>query len=844
MRRSTGRFGLAVGVVTVTLVSRVLVSGQTPGPGGQASPGSVPPLAVTVEVVGTTPLPGDTQPADQLPAPVQTLTAQDLEQGGAVTLADALNRRLTGVFITETQGNPFQPDLNYRGYTASPLLGTPQGLSVFMDGVRLNQPFGEVVSWDLIPRAAIDTVSVVPGSNPLFGLNALGGAIAIGTKSGLTHPGTGIQITYGSNQRRTIEVEHGGRRASGFHWYGTGDLFLEDGWRQDSPSDVRQGFGKVGWQRPRHSLTLSASQAETALNGNGLQAVELLARDRQSVYTKPDETHNRATLATLVGRRQAGASTLVSGNLYYRRIRTRTYNGDINEESLDQALYQPGAAERAALAAAGYTNVPAAGASAETMPFPFLRCVGNVLLEDEPAEKCNGLINRSEAVQGSGGGSAQATWTGEAGGRVHHLTVGGAFDRSRVRFAQSTELGYLNPDRSVTGTGAFGDGETGGDVDGAPFDTRVSLTGVVSTASVYAAEQVAFGRAWHLSASARLNRTVIDNVDQITPGGGPGSLDGRHTYTRVNPAIGVTFVPQEAWSAYGAYSEGARTATSIELGCADPEQPCKLPNAMAGDPPLEQVVTRNWESGLRGHVGNTAWRAGVFRTDNRNDIQFVVSEQSGFGYFTNIDRTRRQGLETSLDWRRARVAVNVGYTFLSATFESEEEVNGSGNSTNEEALAGVRGVEGAIVIKPGDHIPLVPRHLAKASVGVDLTARASVTLGLVAASASFARGNENNAHQPDGTVYLGEGTAPGYAVLNLGMRYRLPGGMQVVAQVDNLLDRDYVTAAQLGATGFTATGLFVARPLPSIGGDFPVRQTTFVAPGAPRRAWIGLNLRF
>lgn len=87
--------------------------------------------------------------------------------------------------IIATQGNPFQPDLNFRGFTASPLLGTPQGLSVYMDGVRLNQPFGDVVSWDLIPRSVIGSIALMPGSNALFGLNTLGGALAIQTKDGL-----------------------------------------------------------------------------------------------------------------------------------------------------------------------------------------------------------------------------------------------------------------------------------------------------------------------------------------------------------------------------------------------------------------------------------------------------------------------------------------------------------------------------------------------------------------------------------------------------------------------------------------------------------------------------------
>ena len=137
-----------------------------------------------VEVIATHAAARDGVTLDQIPAPVQSATAADIEASGALDLSDFLNRRLTGVHVNEMQGNPFQADVNYRGYTASPLLGTPQGLSVYMDGVRLNQPFGDVVSWDLIPRMAIRRASLMPGSNPLFGLNTLGGALSLQTKDG------------------------------------------------------------------------------------------------------------------------------------------------------------------------------------------------------------------------------------------------------------------------------------------------------------------------------------------------------------------------------------------------------------------------------------------------------------------------------------------------------------------------------------------------------------------------------------------------------------------------------------------------------------------------------------
>ena len=86
---------------------------------------------------------------DWLPAPIQSATGEEIARSQALDLSNFLTRRVNGVFANEVQNNPFQPDINYRGYTASPLLGTPQGISVYMDGVRLNQPFGDVVSWDL-----------------------------------------------------------------------------------------------------------------------------------------------------------------------------------------------------------------------------------------------------------------------------------------------------------------------------------------------------------------------------------------------------------------------------------------------------------------------------------------------------------------------------------------------------------------------------------------------------------------------------------------------------------------------------------------------------------------------
>jgi outer membrane receptor protein involved in Fe transport len=722
--------------------------------------------------------------------------------------------------------------VNFRGYTASPLLGTPQGLSVYMDGVRMNQPFGDVVSWDLIPRITISSTTLIPGSNPLFGLNTLGGALSIQTKDGHTNKGGSLRALYGNYNRRSLEFEHGGSTARNFSWYLAGARYGEDGWRESSPTDVRQMFGKFGWRGMRSDVSLTLAYANNSLNGNGLQENRLLERDYSSVYTKPDNTHNRAAFVNLAGKRSVNANVLLSGNIYYRDIRTTTLNGDSNEDSLDQSLYQPNSAEQTALANAGYTGFPTSGENAANTPFPFWRCIANVLRQDEPAEKCNGLINRGYSAQHNFGLSGQATFFGSAASNRNQFTAGAAYDRSRTWFAQTTQLGYLNPDISVTGLPAYADGLTGGEVDGAPYDTRVDLHGLIQTFSVYGTDTYSIGNRWNVTLSGRFNITTVDNTDGINPGGGPGSLDGNHTFTRLNPAIGVTYSPSERANIYFGYGEGSRAATSIELGCADPDQPCKLPNAMAGDPPLEQVVTRTWESGIRsGTEEKVHWNASYFLAQNSNDILFVTSTSSGFGYFRNFGRTRRQGIDIGLNSTLFdKVTVGGGYTFLDATFQSPEDVNGTGNSSNDEGP----GLEGSIDIEPGDRLPLTPRHIRKLFLDVSL----------LAVSSSLARGNENGEHTPDGTFYMGGGRAPGYGVINAGARYAIHPKIELIALVNNALDKRYVTAAQLGNTGFTNTGNFIARPFPAVSGEFQLVGATFLSPGAPRMVSFGARVRF
>jgi outer membrane receptor protein involved in Fe transport len=794
-----------------------------------------------VEVIESTPISGSKLNKNQIAAPVQSATAEDIEKSGALNLADFLNRNLGSVHVNETQGNPFQPDINYRGYTASPLLGTPQGVSVYMDGVRMNQPFGDVVSWDLIPKSAIATMALMPGSNPLFGLNTLGGALNVQTKDGRSDPGADLQITFGSFGRRSAEFEMGGFSESGLDWYLGANAFAENGWRAASPSQVRQLFGKLGWRNANTHVSVTAAHANNRLTGNGLQEMQLLQGDYSSVYTTPDITQNKSDFLNLGLEHKLSSSTSLSGNTYYRNIRTNTLNGDVNDGSLDQAVYTLSAADKAALTAAGIAY-PAAPITAANTPFPYLRCIAQALQNDEPGEKCNGLINRTAVDQKAYGISGQLTLNGELSGQRNQFLVGGSYDTSKVNFNQTTQLGYINPDRSITGIDAYADGVTGGNVDGEPFDNRVTLRSSTDTWSLFASDTITLKNDVNITLSGRYNSVKVSNKDQINPGGAANSLDGEHTFTKFNPALGITWNATRNVNTYFGLAQSSRAPTAIELGCANPEQPCKLPNSMAGDPPLNQVVTRTIEAGLRGDYGNsTRWNAGVFHAENTDDILFVADDQTGFGYFKNFGKTKREGVELGASTRYGEFSVGANYTYLRATYQSTETVGASGNSTND----GGAGFDGNIQITPGNRIPLTPQHMFKAYADLQVTPAWSVGANVVGVSDSIARGNENAQHEADGNLYLGPGRSSGYAVLNLSTNLQLHKRIKAFVQINNVFDRQYFTAAQLGAAAFNANGAFQARAFGgSSANGFPVQNSTFFAPGAPRNISAGLSFAF
>ena len=808
---------------------------------------------VKFDTIEVTPLNGGAQPRNAIAAPVQTAGGDELRDSNATDLTEFLNRKFSGVYFNEVQGNPLQPDVNYRGYTASPLLGTPQGLSVYMDGVRLNQPFGDVVSWDLIPRSAIAGVTLIPGSNPLFGLNTLGGALSLETKSGRTDPGTTVEMSYGAHARGTADIQSGGADGN-WDWYVNAHYFTDGGWREYSPTDQGQLFGKLGWHDEAAELTASYAHVKDDMIGNGLQDMRLLVQDYHSVYTIPDQTKNRSDYLNLEGKHDFGDALSIAGNVYYRKINTRTQNGDLNDDAIGESVYQPSAAEQAALTAAGYTGFPASGATAANTPFPKWRCIANILLNTEPNEKCDGIDTTTHTRQENYGLNLQLNWNAEFGGNRNAFLFGGGYDEDRVRYVQSARFGYLAPDRSVVlvdGPGAYADGTQ--DSEDA-FDSRVDLRSRAHTWSVFFSDTLTLAETWNLTVSGRYNRQTVVTHDLLDPDGGIDSLNGNDTYSRFNPAVGLTWSPSTLLNAYLGYNEGSRAPSAVELGCANEDNPCRLPNAMAGDPPLKQVVTRTLEAGLRGTFwDSTHWNVNLYRADNKNDILFVAAPDApGAGFFQNFPKTRREGFDLGFDSNVSAWNFGAQYSYVKATYEAYGLFPGDGNSTNsfaatDPAFRGLGG--GTITVSPGDRMPLIPKQTFKAFVGWDITERLSFDLDFTAFSGVYARGNENNADRSDGVYYIGSGKTGGYGVFDLGATFKATPKLTFFAQINNLLDREYYTAAQLGSTGFDANGSFHARPFPAVANaptdeNYPVPYVAYFAPGAPRLIWGGFRYTF
>jgi iron complex outermembrane receptor protein len=246
-----------------------------------SDPAAVP----TVTVIGVTPVPGATIDADKIPSHVESVVSTDLTRDGTASLSRALNGKLGSINIGDTLADPFQPDILYRGFEASPVLGTPEGLAVYQNGVRINEAFGDAVNWDLIPDIAISRVDFL-SANPVYGLNASGGAASITMQNGFNYQGGEVEFSGGSFNQRTATAQLG-RNSGQFGLYAGGRILDMDGWRFFPRDRVRQFYASLSEHIDDLALDLSYSHADNELFGQGAAPVQSLAVDSRNVFTGP-----------------------------------------------------------------------------------------------------------------------------------------------------------------------------------------------------------------------------------------------------------------------------------------------------------------------------------------------------------------------------------------------------------------------------------------------------------------------------------------------------------------------------------------------------------------------------
>ena len=748
-------------------------------------------------------LPGTTVDAGLLPGSVQTLDAADLARLGAGNLTQAMNARLGSVSINDNLGDPAQPDILYRGFAASPVLGTPQGLALYQNGVRINEAFGDTSNWDLLPEVAINRIDIV-SANPVYGLNALGGAIALSLKNGYSYQGRELTLSGGAFAQRTASAQWG---ASSAHYglYIAGTASSAEGWRRFSDDTLRQAYSAFTARNDRGSLELGYTYADNQLAGQGAAPAAELAISRQLSFTGPQLNANRLNFLTLNGGWKAGDHWYLLAVLYYRQYQQRVANGNTTQYTACST-----APNLALLCQAdGLTPLTGAGGLA----VPDISQQGGQLIGQNDYES---IAARSR------GASLQASGSGSLLGFEHRYAVGAAVDFAHVSFQAGTQVGLLDSQLLVESTALLVDTPEGSTFNATP----VSLLANNAYQGWYATDTLKFGAGTALSASARYQSAIIDLRDQ----GGP-ALTGRNRYTHFNPQLGMVMGLSAATNLHVDVARSNRTPTASEIECSDPERPCLLPSQLAGDPPtLRQVVATSIELGLRSRqddkrdrLADSAWplrwNLGVFHTDLDDDI-FGIATSTSHGYFRNIGSTRRQGVEAGLSVQTRRWSGFLNYSYIDASFQAALTLPSPSNP--------LRNANGTIDVHRGDKLPGIPRHRIKAGVDLQFNPQWSLGATLLYSSGQYYFGDEANRTAP----------LPGYSVASLRSSYKLARTVEAYASLENLLNRRYATYGIYGdPTGAGAPGIPIGAHSNDAGVD-----NRFYTPAAPLSARAGLRM--
>lgn len=690
-------------------------------------------------------------PMARVPFSVQVKELEALPSIGSEGLADELED-LVGVSTASQFGSSLQQDLRIRGFQAGPVVGFPQSISVFVDGVRVNEPDASQVNFDLIPMHAVQRIDVIRSPGGPFGRNTLAGSINVITRraqeGGMRGAGS---AELGSYETARIQGWRAGELGGGFDYLFSGRYQRSEGWRDLSSNRLRQIFAKAGYRRGGTDLALSYTFADNFIEAPGSLPQSWLQGDLPpELVSTPDPRRLQFTgfegdwfdpllhFVVLNGRHDLGGGRELQLNSFLRSNEFTQFNDNITEPN-----------------ARGVTDIFSGGGAAQVL----------------------------------GAGPGGLSWTAGAEA-VRNDTEILIFSEPNAAFPEPGEM-----TESVSSVednfGVFGHVWW-------PFSTRASL-----------------------SASLRYDHVFLPVDDRLDP-----ENSGENTFDQVTGSFGGEIGLTPALRLFASYGRGFRAPVILEVSCADPEDPCPLPFELGADPPLDPVTTDTWQGGVRlADRMRAQLEVAGYWSEVHDDLFAVVLPPSTRGYFKNLDRTRRQGLELSgFASLLPDLTLSSSVALTRATFQSEASLASAVLEDDDEDATEIAAAQereepgGPVEVAPGDHFAMVPNLTAHLE-GTYLPGDWSISLEAEYVGSQFFVGDENNLET--------FGKLGAYLLLN-GAVEREIGGATLFARARNLLNSEHHTFGIIA---------------PNVRG--PLRDPQpFLSPGLPRRVEAGVRYVF
>ena len=763
--------------------------------GALAQDGGV--VALPDIVVAPTPVPGAVGiDGNKVPAAVSQVPAKDFIEQYSPSVTTAITSHVPGAIALSVDGSDLSPDLFFRGFDVSRISGTPIGLAVYQNGSRINETFGDAVNLDLIPPIAIDRADIYT-NNPIFGLNALGGAINFTTKNGFTFHGGDATVLGGSFGRVNGFGEYG-KQVGNYSFYVAADLFRDGGYRPFGAQNAERALADLGYRTQDAEVHLITNFGRSLLGVQGTTPQVLVGQQYNAVFTTPQTTNNQAGQVQLLGHVDLAPHWTLSGTFYFRQY--DQFHVDGNDADVTDCSEIDGNN------AGTLCQQPLNATTQTSNQLQFVTRNGPIASFGPGATDTvpYGTTANTSTHSTSFGTELQLTNTDKVFGHDNYFAFGGSLDAGQTNYSSTTTLGMLNASFQNVLSGVPGAGTILNTAD----QVGVNSTFVHSTATyygVFALDTFNVTKQLAVTAGARLN---IANINLFDVSGVDPELNSVNNFNRINPVFGATYTFAPALTVYGGYSEANRAPTPLESACSDQNRPCVLETALVSDPRLSQIVSHTFEAGGRGTVvvpttlgtaslgalggGVIGYKAGYFHTLSSNDIFSEPSQITGQGFFANVGDTLRQGVEAGFTYAKGPLTVYGNYAFIDATYR----FNGTLSSPNNPNAA-VQANGGIETIVPGNHIPGIPRNLGKLGFEYHVTPRFLVGADAVVVGSQYFTGDDSNLNQQ----------LPAYYFINAHASYQVTDHVQVFTIFNNLTDHRYATFGTYYDTGTSAANV-------------------------------------